>query len=98
MTCGRRFPADPNQVLETIQSDMSIHPSLRGADSLTGQRSVYTRVERLTKLFKEGKLGEDDSAYGLPKVRTQYKVAKKKKKAEDDEDKPEEAAEAASED
>ena len=29
---------------------MSIHPSLRGADTLRGERSVLTRVERVQKL------------------------------------------------
>lgn len=72
---------------------MSIHPSLRGADNLTGQRSVFTRVERLTKLMKEGKMSADDSAYGLPKVRTFFKVAKKKKGDDEADDKEEKAAE-----
>ena len=77
---------------------MSIHPSLRGVNTLVGQRSVYTRVERLQKLMKEGKLTEEDSVYGLPKVRTAYKIKTKKKKDEADEkttddDAAEEAAE-----
>ncbi|MAE27827.1 MAG: small basic protein [Planctomycetota bacterium] len=63
---------------------MSIHPSLRGADGLVGQRSVLTRIERIQKLQKDGRFdGEQDSVYGLPKVRTQFKV-KKKKKDEDE--------------
>ena len=41
------------------------------------------RIERLQQLMKEGKLTEDDSVYGLPKVRTSFKV-KKKKVAEDE--------------
>ena len=65
---------------------MSIHSSLRGADSLAGQRSVLKRVERITQLTKEGKFDpENDSVFGLPKVRTKFKVAgakKKKKEAE----------------
>ena len=60
---------------------MSIHPSLRGANSLIGDRSVYTRVERIQKLIEDGQLSEEDSAYGLPKVRTVRKVKKKKKEA-----------------
>ena len=71
---------------------MSIHPSLRGFDTLVGQRSVYSRVERLQKLIREGKMTEDDSVYGLPKVRTQYRVKTKKKK-DDEEPKEEEAGE-----
>jgi small basic protein (TIGR04137 family) len=58
---------------------MTIHPSLKGVDTLVGDRSVLTRVERISKLVKEGKLDEESgSAYGLPKVRTKFKVAKKK--------------------
>ena len=67
---------------------MSIHPSLRGVDTLVGQRSVLSRVERLEKLVKDGKFdNETGSVYGLPKVRTKFKVAsvKKKDKAEKDE-------------
>ncbi len=63
---------------------MSIHSSLRGVDTLSGQRSVLTRFERIVKLARDGKLDpENESAYGLPKVRTKFKVAKvKKAKAE----------------
>jgi small basic protein (TIGR04137 family) len=57
---------------------MSIHSSLRGADTLKGERSVFKRIERVQKLIKDGKLAEDGSAFGLPKVRTRFKVAKKK--------------------
>ena len=63
---------------------MSIHPSLRGADTLTGERSVFSRVERIHQLMKEGKLEAEGSAYGLPKVRTKFKIkSAKKKKAEE---------------
>ena len=60
---------------------MSIHPSLRGVDTLVGQRSVLSRVERLEKLVKDGKFDDqNDSVYGLPKVRTKFKVVSTKKK------------------
>jgi len=73
---------------------MSIHPSLRGVNTLVGERSVLTRFERLQKLIKEGKVDfENDSAYGLPKVRTRFKVAGAKKKKKDD-DEPKAEAEA----
>ena len=62
---------------------MSIHPSLRGIDTLVGQRSVYTRVERLQKLMRDGKISEEDSPFGLPKVRTFVKVKAKKKAPEE---------------
>ena len=58
---------------------MSIHPSLRGADTLTGDRSVFTRIERVAKLIKDGKLKEESSAFGLPKVRARFKAVKKPK-------------------
>ena len=64
---------------------MSIHPSLRGVDTLTGERSVFTRVERIQQLMKEGKMSDESSPYGLPKVRTVFKV-KAKKKAPDEEE------------
>ncbi len=64
---------------------MSIHPSLRGVNTLIGERSVFTRKERLLKLMEEGRVSDNDSAYGLPKVRTKFKIksTKKKKDKED---------------
>lgn len=59
---------------------MSIHPTLRGVDTLKGERSVLTRQERLASLKKAGKFEETRSVYGLPKVRTRFKVAGAKKK------------------
>lgn len=75
---------------------MSIHPSLSGVDTLTGERSVFTRVERIQKLIDAGKLEEEGSPYGLPKVRTHFKVksAKKAEAAEDTESTEGEAGEA----
>ncbi len=59
---------------------MSIHSSLKGVNTLVGERSVLSRVERIAKLQKEGRFdGEADSVYGLPKVRTKFKVASGKK-------------------
>ena len=59
---------------------MSIHRSLRGIDTLVGERSVLTRVERLQKLAKDGKFDlEKDSPLGLPKVRTKFTVSTGKK-------------------
>jgi small basic protein (TIGR04137 family) len=75
---------------------MSIHPSLRGVDNLVGQRSVLSRVERIQKLTNDGKFDqENDSVYGLPKVRTKFKQigGKKKKKAEAEEGEAAEGAE-----
>jgi len=64
---------------------MTIHSSLRGVDTLTGERSVLKRIERIEKLKRDGKFDtEEDSVWGLPKVRTKFKIAgaKKKKAAE----------------
>jgi len=64
---------------------MSIHPSLRGLDTLRGERSVLTRFERIARLTKEGRVKPDESsAWGLPKVRTKFKATTTKKKAEGD--------------
>ena len=67
---------------------MSIHPSLRGVDTLKGERSVLTRIERLQVLKKEGRIDtKEGSPWGLPKVRTKFKVVSTKKaKAKKDEE------------
>ena len=74
---------------------MTIHSSLRGVDTLSGERSVLKRIERIQKLAKDGKFDEEGgSAWGLPKVRTKFKVAgAKKKKAAEGEGEGEAAAE-----
>ena len=63
---------------------MSIHRSLRGLNTLVGERSVLTRVERIEKLKKAGKFDTTSSSpLGLPKVRVKFRVAgAKKAKAE----------------
>ena len=65
---------------------MSIHKSLNIQGTLNTERSVWTRRERIEKLKEEGRWDEEsDSPFGLPKVRTRFKVlGKKKKVAEDD--------------
>jgi len=67
---------------------MSIHSSLHGADSLVGERSVLSRIERIEQLQKEGRFDpEEDSVLGLPKVRTKFRIKKKKgPETEDDAD------------
>ena len=50
---------------------------------MSGQRNVWTRVERIMALKKEGRWQEGDAVVGLPKVRTRFKVkSKKQMKAE----------------
>ena len=59
---------------------MTIHSSLRGVNTLKGERSVLSRVERIQKLQKDGKFdAEKNPVWGLPKVRTHFKVAGAKK-------------------
>lgn len=57
---------------------MSVHQSLRARSLLNRSRNVFTRQERLEQLEKDGKRKTEDSVFGLPKVRTRFKVAKKK--------------------
>jgi small basic protein (TIGR04137 family) len=57
---------------------MSIHTSLKISGGLTGDRNVWTRVERLAALQKVGKWSEGDPVTGLQKVRTRYKSKSKK--------------------
>ena len=71
---------------------MSIHSSLKISGKLSGERNVWTRMERIAALKKEGLWADGDSVLGLPKVRTHFKVKSKKQlKAEAAESKPEEA-------
>ncbi|MCH2101428.1 MAG: small basic protein [Planctomycetes bacterium] len=57
---------------------MSIHKSLSLGSGLSQERSVFTRRERIERLMERGELDESGSVYGLPKVRTQFKVLSKK--------------------
>ena len=59
---------------------MSIHRSLKLKNTLARSRNVFRRIERLQILERDGRRGPEDSVYGLPKVRTRFKVAKRKKK------------------
>jgi small basic protein (TIGR04137 family) len=58
---------------------MSIHHSLVSAGKLRRHRNVLTRSERLDVLKKEERWKEDQSIFGLPKVRNIMLKAKKKK-------------------
>ncbi len=57
---------------------MSIHSSLKISGKLAGERNVWTRMERLAALRREGRWEEGDSVTGLPKVRTRFKTKSKK--------------------
>ena len=56
---------------------MSIHSSLKVSGGLRGSRNVWTRMERLAALKKEGRW-DGESVLGLPKVRTRFKTKSKK--------------------
>lgn len=57
---------------------MSIHRSLKVKSSLLRSRNVWTRVERLEALKKNGEWSNGETVYGLRKVRTSFKKAGKK--------------------
>lgn len=68
---------------------MSIDGSLKTGGRLIRSRNVLKRVERIEKLTERDKFsGEEDSPFGLPKVRVfKASVGKKKKvKKEEGED------------
>lgn len=48
---------------------MSLHKSLKSSGALRRHRNVLTRAERLLKLLEAGKIDENSSVFGLPKVR-----------------------------
>ncbi len=61
---------------------MSIHKSLVTAGKLRRHRNVLTRYERIEALKKEERWKEEQSVFGLPKVRSIMMKAKKKVKEE----------------
>jgi small basic protein (TIGR04137 family) len=65
---------------------MSIHRSLRTGIGLTRDRNVWTRLERLEALKKQGKWSAGESVLGLPKVRTRFKTTAKKKAVKGEKD------------
>ena len=70
---------------------MSVDKSLRLKDSLTRHRNVLTRAQRIEQLVIAGKFVEDEnSPFGLPKVRV-IKIKKRGKKKEE-KDETEDAA------
>lgn len=65
---------------------MAIDKSLKRANRLQRSRNVLTREERIEKLKFEEKWAEDQSPFGLPKVRVVRTVIGKKKKKKTDEE------------
>lgn len=72
---------------------MSIHKSLAVKGKLARTRNVFTRVERLGILKKDGRWEDGDSVFGLTKVRTRFKAKSRKSKKDDEAKADEEAAE-----
>jgi len=66
---------------------MSIHSSLKVSGAGAGQRNVWSRMERIAVLKKEGRWQQGDSVEGLPKVRTRFKSKGKKKRKKDEDEK-----------
>lgn len=65
---------------------MAIDKSLKRANRLQRSRNVLTREERIEKLKFEEKWAEDQTPFGLPKVRVVRTVIGKKKKKKTEED------------
>ncbi|MHC5019063.1 MAG: small basic protein [Planctomycetota bacterium] len=65
---------------------MSIHKSLKLGNQLARARNVHTRAERMAKMIAEGKLSDEDSVFGLPKLKVRFKVVGKKKKKKKEEE------------
>ena len=61
---------------------MSLHPSLKTSKAGKKHRTVLKRFERLTALKEKGILKEDDSVFGMPKLKI-LKIKVKKEKAEE---------------
>jgi small basic protein (TIGR04137 family) len=74
---------------------VAIDKSLKRANRLQRSRNVLTREERIEKLKFEEKWGEEQTPFGLPKVRVVKTVIGKKKKKKSEEDGDEEKTVAA---
>jgi small basic protein (TIGR04137 family) len=74
---------------------MTIDKSLKVRRGATRNRSVLTRVERISRLQEVDRWKEGDSPLGLPKVRVRKLTMKKKKKKKDEEGAADAAAPAA---
>ena len=61
---------------------MTIDKSLKSRRGIVRARNVLTRAEQITKLQDMDRWTEEDSPFGLPKVRVNKVVVRKKKKKE----------------
>lgn len=62
---------------------MSLHSSLKISLKARKQRSVLKRFERIKYAIRKGTFNEQDSVYGLPKIKSFKIKVVKKEKAED---------------
>jgi small basic protein (TIGR04137 family) len=65
---------------------MTIDKSLKVRRGATRNRSVLTRVERISRLQQADRWKDGDSPLGLPKVRVRKLTMKKKKKKKEEEE------------
>ena len=65
---------------------MTIDKSLKIRRGGSSNRSVLTRMERITRLKEADRWKEGDCPLGLPKVRVRKLVMKKKKKKKEEEE------------
>ncbi len=57
---------------------MSLEKGLKTKGSMTRQRSVLTRAERIDAMIDRGDWDEEHSVYGLPKLRVLQRAKRRK--------------------
>ena len=74
---------------------MGLHPSLKRASALGGNRSVMNRTERIKWLIEKGQWNQGDPVLGLPKIKiVKLKALKKEKQKPEEEGQPADALKA----
>ncbi len=63
---------------------MSLHKSLKSKNKLLRARNVLSREERIEHLKQEERWSEEQSIFGLPKVRVQTKARRREKVAKEE--------------
>ncbi len=71
---------------------MSMHKSLRSKSGLMRSRNVLSREERLEKLQEDEEWTEEESVFGLPKVKVETVSLRRKAKDEEEEEEGEEVS------
>jgi small basic protein (TIGR04137 family) len=65
---------------------MSLHKSLKRKDALQRRRNVLTRAERVERLKEDERWEDEDSVFGLPKVKPRIVVAPVRAKVKEEEE------------